>query len=96
LSNKLWDILMRKVLLAGVAALFLVTGKAHAQNGCYYEFCSIAGYCRQVCKDPPRTPVQPSQDHWCDGFFGPNRTITNPVIDEHAALEQCKKERASK
>jgi hypothetical protein len=87
---------VKKLLLASVAALFLVTGTAHAQNGCYYEFCSITGYCRQVCKDPPRTSVQPSQDDWCDALFGPNRIITDLVIDEHAALEQCKKERARK
>jgi hypothetical protein len=37
-------------LLSGIAVLLLATGTAHAQHGCYYEYCSFAGPCRQVCK----------------------------------------------
>jgi hypothetical protein len=41
-------ITIRKFTLICATAL-LATASANAQNGCYYEFCSIAGPCRQVC-----------------------------------------------
>jgi len=54
---KLRSAMKTRALLTGIAALFLATGTAHAQTGCYYEFCSITGYCRQVCKTKDKSPL---------------------------------------
>jgi hypothetical protein len=80
---------MKRLLLTSVAALFLVTGTAHAQNGCYVLFCPITGPCRVVC---PKEPKQPLDE--CDAYYGPSGSVLSP--DWSPALKKCKEERAHK